>query len=284
MGKPADAVDPDRVDFDECDVLSQTHANGKLPWHEIIQLPYLETMLELVRILRPASDSRYKKQIGGGVQALEAQSAKKRQRAEARRGRREAQRAAQANDNAPMANGGNGAVAGAQASLAPASAQPDGSPELGGLRPGHMQNAQPNLAPEKMGTGSGRTHQNTGNKEERPVPVPIFSSAPDRDDAAGVAARVDHGPMVPDAAAHRAPLANGGNGRAAKKAGARGNAAPRSPLANGGNGRGNTTGDAGTHKSPIANGENGTRKGCATKTKTADGDTAAPEPPSANGV
>ena len=77
------------------------------------------------------------------------------------------------------------------------------------------------------------------------MPVPIFSAtqnaqpnlAPDRDDAAGVADRVDHGPLVPDAAAHRAPLANGGNGRAAKKAGAHGNAASRSPLANGGNGR-----------------------------------------------
>src|SRR5262245_24170893 len=119
MGKPAEAVDPDRVDFDECDVLSQTHASGKLPWHEILQLPYLETMLELVRIIRPASDSRYMKHIDGGVQALAAQVAKKRQRAEARRARREAQRAAQANDTAPMANGGNGAVAGAEASEAP---------------------------------------------------------------------------------------------------------------------------------------------------------------------
>lgn len=224
MGKPADAVDPDRVDFDECDVLCQTQANRNLPWHEILKLPYLDSMLQLARIFRPASDARYWKQLDHGVKALDAQQAKQRQRAEAQRARREAKRAAQANVEAPMANGGNGTAADAA------------------------------------------------------------SLAADRDAASG-ADRDDHGPIVPDAAAHGSPLANGGNGRAANTTGdAR---THQSPIANGGNGTRKANAktkaaadDAAVHRSPLANGENGR----AAKTKGADGNATKHDPPSPNGV
>jgi hypothetical protein len=277
MGKPADAVDPDRVDFDECDVLCQTQANRKLPWHEILKLPYLETMLELARIFRPASDARYRKQLGDGVKALDAQTAKQRQRAEAQRARREAKRAAPTNVEAPIANGGNGTAADAAGLAADRDAASGADrDDTGPVVPDAAAHGSP-LA----NGGNGRAANTTG-----------------------------------DAGTHLSPIANGEygtrKGRAAKTKGADGDAAThRSPLTNGENGRAaNSTGDAGTHQSPIANGENGTRKGgvsktaaCASgdaathhlpiangengraaKTKGATGDAAEHDPPSANGV
>src|SRR5439155_5001787 len=111
MGKPADAVNPDRVDFDECDLLQRTHATSALPWAQLMQAPCLETILELARLLRPALDARCRTDVAAGVAARDAEAARLKEQAEQKRARREAKRAAKAKAEAPTPNGGNGTVA-----------------------------------------------------------------------------------------------------------------------------------------------------------------------------
>src|SRR5437899_3002081 len=118
MGKPADAVNPDRVDFDECDLLQRTHATSALPWAQLMQAPCLETILELARLLRPALDARCRTDVAAGVAARDAEAAQRQEQAKQKRARREAKRAAKATAEAPTPNGENGAVTGAVADAA----------------------------------------------------------------------------------------------------------------------------------------------------------------------
>jgi len=89
LGKPLEAVHPDRVALDEVDLLRESNNSGR-EWRDLIGAPVLEILMELLRALQVVSTELFQKRFWDGIAGLDAADAEAARKKEARRARRQA--------------------------------------------------------------------------------------------------------------------------------------------------------------------------------------------------